>query len=424
MSPRLDAPTDIAMPHGAVAAPAQAGAGGTVDMAQILRRMPGFVYVFDHGTQSTRFANRSVAVHLGYSAAEVLAMGEAVLPAILHPDDVCLLAPHFTRIAALPDNETCQIDYRVRTKHGATRWLRSTDAVYDRDAGGGVRCHIGCATDITAEKHAERALADLNAQLETRIRRRTREIETLNTALEQQVRERSAALEQTAGELDRLTHVATHDLKVPVNNLARLARMLEEAGEGFTPEQAEQVSWVRRCADQLIAKIEGLVMVAHLRAPHSGKNVPVDLRAEVAHAVFERRGEIRRRAARLTTAIPKGAAISFHPPEFRTILGTLLGNALDYADPDRPLDIRIEAREGSSTMQLSLRDTGTGFDMTRDLDKVFGLFKRAHVSPPGSGIALYCAERMLNRRGGSLQAQARKGEGACFTVSLPKGASI
>ena len=119
---------------------------------------PGVLQVFDLEKQCNIFMNRTVASGLGYSAEEIAAMGDKVVPTLMHPDDLARFPAHLERGRMLRDDETADFEHRLRDRAGEWHWFHNRDAVFARDAAGAVRQLIGTANEITARKQAEVAL--------------------------------------------------------------------------------------------------------------------------------------------------------------------------------------------------------------------------------------------------------------------------
>jgi len=119
---------------------------------------PSIIVVFDLEEERCVFINRTVAFVLGYSAEEIAAMGDKVVPTLMHPDDLARFPAHLERGRMLRDDETADFEHRLRDRAGEWHWFHNRDAVFARDAAGAVRQLIGTANEITARKQAEVAL--------------------------------------------------------------------------------------------------------------------------------------------------------------------------------------------------------------------------------------------------------------------------
>lgn len=124
-------------------------------LEKVLGIVPGIIYIFNQETQSNEYSNRSLGELLGYEVSEIQDMGEDILPRLCFPDDLPRIAEHFLEIQNMQDGEIKAVEYRMQHKQGNWVWLQSYDTVFQRDDDGVVIKHIGVATDITVQKHAE-----------------------------------------------------------------------------------------------------------------------------------------------------------------------------------------------------------------------------------------------------------------------------
>ena len=74
-------------------------------------------------------------------------------------------------------------------------------------------------------------------------------------------------------------------------------------------------------------------------------------------------------------------------------------------------------------MRIHVSDTGQGLGEA-DLRDVFTGFKKLSARPTGgessTGLGLAIVKKIVEAHGGSVGVHSRKGEGAVFTVSLPR----
>lgn len=116
------------------------------------------LYVYDLIEQRNVYCNSQIETVLGYSAAEIQAMGPTFLSDLLHPDDVADVFTQHQQLFQLDDDDYIEIEYRLRHKNGDYRWLLSRDRIFKRTPDG-MPIHIsGVAVDVTLLKETQAAL--------------------------------------------------------------------------------------------------------------------------------------------------------------------------------------------------------------------------------------------------------------------------
>jgi light-regulated signal transduction histidine kinase (bacteriophytochrome) len=98
----------------------------------------------------------------------------------------------------------------------------------------------------------------------------------------------------------------------------------------------------------------------------------------------------------------------------------LVGNALKFHRPERPVHVRIESRPRGNEWVLSVRDDGIGIDPSA-FGRLFHLFQRLHHADeyPGAGLGLAICKKIVERHGGRIWIEALPGEGSTFSFSIP-----
>ena len=122
--------------------------------------------------------------------------------------------------------------------------------------------------------------------------------------------------------------------------------------------------------------------------------------------------------------IANGLAADGDPGLLRALLENLLGNAWKFTATTPAARIELAAAEDADTIVYAVRDNGVGFDMAF-ADRLFAPFQRLHTVAefPGTGIGLATVQRIVGRHGGRVWAEAEVGKGAAFfwTLSNPNG---
>jgi PAS domain S-box-containing protein len=129
-------------------------------VARIANATPNILYLFDEVEQRNVYANRELTSILGYTVEEAQALGNNLLPTIIHPDDLAKFPQYFQELENATDGEVVEYEYRVRDKNGCWHWLVSREIVFSRTESGKIQQRLSAATDVTDRKIAEQALAE------------------------------------------------------------------------------------------------------------------------------------------------------------------------------------------------------------------------------------------------------------------------
>ncbi len=125
---------------------------------RIAQAMPHMVFVFDLEHNRHLYVNGSIESTLGYAPGQFRLIPDAARP-IIHPEDLPGIEALMARCATVADGEIQEAEYRARHADGSYRWLLARATAFARAPNGRVRQIIGIATDITAQKATEIALA-------------------------------------------------------------------------------------------------------------------------------------------------------------------------------------------------------------------------------------------------------------------------
>ena len=123
---------------------------------EMLRLLPGLVVVFDMQLRRIVYINDVVERLLGCSAAEIIALGDRLMPQVLHGDDMPRVE---TFLFALADSDKWQTaEFRVQDREGRWHWLIARGCIIQRDGAGRAKLALASALEITQRKAAEESL--------------------------------------------------------------------------------------------------------------------------------------------------------------------------------------------------------------------------------------------------------------------------
>jgi len=249
----------------------------------------------------------------------------------------------------------------------------------------------------------------------TERKRDEEEIKALNAALDQ----RAVQLETANRELEAFSYSISHDLRAPLRAMSGFAHiLLEDHAAELSAEAAECAQIIAANARQMGELIDDLLAFAHLGRQSLKKQAVAP--TQMAHAlVDEMHGKLNGRRVRIQ--IDEMMDCQADPALLKQVYANLIGNALKYTRERDPalIEIGCIAEENNNRAIYFVKDNGIGFDM-RYADKLFGVFQRLHSAAEyeGTGVGLALVQRIVQRHGGRVWAEALPDHGATFYFTL------
>jgi two-component system, NtrC family, sensor kinase len=114
---------------------------------------------------------------------------------------------------------------------------------------------------------------------------------------------------------------------------------------------------------------------------------------------------------------PSANTIWSDPYQLRQVLLNLLTNAMHAVNSDGTITIAIEDVGDCRTITIS--DTGPGIPR-ENLDKIFEPFFSTKSPGQGTGLGLFVSRGIVEKLGGTIEVASKIGQGAGFSIRLPK----
>lgn len=284
--------------------------------------------------------------------------------------------------------------------------------------------------EIKQRKELQKELEELNSALESRVKKRTEELEKTNKGLEREIKHRhkvevelqeySKNLSRSNQELQDFAYVASHDLQEPLRKIRAFGDILLAEYSAQIGDGKEYLVRMQNAASRMSTLIQDLLAFSRV-STREQVTEPVNLAKVVSEVVVD----LEWRIEELNGVVEIGElpVISADPTHMRQLFQNLIGNALKFHRPEASPVVTVSLGESiePDMYTIYVKDNGIGFD-ERYLDRIFSVFQRLHGKEQyeGTGIGLAVVRKIVERYGGTITATSTKNVGSTFKASFPK----
>jgi PAS domain S-box-containing protein len=246
---------------------------------------------------------------------------------------------------------------------------------------------------------------------------------------EEALRDYAARLESSNRELQDFASIASHDLQEPLRKIEAFGdRLVARCGSELSDAGRVYIERMQDAAGRMRCLINDLLTYSRVTTK-ARPFAPVDLARIAREVMSDLQVAIEQAEARIVLGdLP---VIQADATQMRQLLQNLLSNALKFRCAGRTPEVSItgrlytperpEDRAAAPRMcEITVADNGIGFRQDY-AERIFGIFQRLHGRSeyPGTGIGLATCRKILERHGGTITASGRAGEGARFVCTVP-----
>ncbi len=314
----------------------------------------------------------------------------------VHPEDLPLLDAAYT--ASVKDHTPFENRHRLQMPDGRIKYVYERgETLYDSD--GTPLRSIGTVQDVTERTLVEQELAAYRNTLEERVAARTADLLTANE------------------ELEAFAYSVSHDLRAPLRAIHGFSQILQEDyGKLLDDEGRDYLQRVCTNTKRMGELIDDLLSLSRIsRHQLNISSVSLTALARETSETLQRQNPERQIRFDIQADVSASGDISL----LRIMLVNLLGNAWKYTSKSDNVRIRFGSCLQNGHQVFFVRDNGVGFD-GQYASQLFTPFHRLHTAYEfeGTGIGLATVQRIVQRHGGRIWAEAKPGKGATFYFTL------
>jgi PAS domain S-box-containing protein len=374
-------------------------------LQRIADTSPNIIYIYDIQEQRNIYVNREIGSILGYSPAEIQAMGANFFPMLIHPEDLPTIATENERLKEAVEGKIYECEYRMRNNVGEWRWLYSRHSVFSRDAAGNVKYMIGSAQDITNRKLAEISLQQTYEELLQANRLK-----------------------------DEFLATMSHELRTPLNAILGMTESLQEEVYGdINDRQIKALGLIEQSGLHLLSLINDVLDIAKIE---SGQ-MQLQLTATSIISLCESslkfiQPQALKKQIQVQTSLPDVIPdIYLDERRIRQSLINLLNNAVKFTPSCGQITLEviyplsrqtIASANDPQYIRLLVKDSGIGI-ASKSIGKLFQPFIQVDSALnrkyEGTGLGLALVKRIIELHGGEVGVTSEVGVGSCFFIDLP-----
>jgi two-component system OmpR family sensor kinase len=262
------------------------------------------------------------------------------------------------------------------------------------------------------------------------------EVGRLSTALngmlsriESAFRAQQASEEQARGSENRMRRFiadASHELRTPLTSIRGFAELYRQGAVRSEDDVRRLMERIEAEGGRMGLLVEDLLLLARMDQQRPLTFAPVDLADVAGDAVHDAKAVQPQRpiSLHLDESLADVPVVIGDESRLRQVVGNLVTNALTHTPPDARVTVTVsEAADDPDVLVLRVADEGPGMDPA-DASRAFERFYRVDTSRTrsagGTGLGLAIVSSLVAAHGGSVELVTAPGEGAAFTVRLPR----
>jgi signal transduction histidine kinase len=247
---------------------------------------------------------------------------------------------------------------------------------------------------------------------------RTARIRSRNRELEKHILERTVQLETANKELESFSYSVSHDLRSPLRSIDGFSNaLLEDYSKKLDEKGKDYLQRVRAASQHMEQLIDDLLNLSRvMRTEMQRSSVDLSILAQTITNDLVRTQPDRK----VRFIIAPGMVVHADRNLMKIVLDNLFDNAWKFSSKHPTATIEFGTTTTQGQTAYFVRDDGDGFEMAY-AGKLFTAFQRMHTVSEfkGTGIGLTTVQRIINRHGGKVWAEAKKDNGATIYFTIP-----
>ncbi|MCW3109631.1 MAG: sensor histidine kinase, partial [Segetibacter sp.] len=307
---------------------------------------------------------------------------------VIHPEDKAKIEDDEVR---LNNEEEVYTQYRIIHKDNSIRWIELKIIPHVKN--GKLTRVDGVVNDITSRKQVE-------------------------TERELMIKE----LLKSNADLKQFSFITSHNLRAPLSNILGILNLFDYRAMKDYDQQILEM--LKVSAQQLNTTIDDLAKILIIKNNINPELTSINLETTLENLISTFANALNEVGGEVFVEL-RSSLIIQHKVYLESIFVNLFSNALRYRSPERTLIINVQSNEDENgNVIVRFSDNGTGIDLNRHKDRIFGLYQRFHSNIEGQGLGLFIVKSQIEATGGKIDIESEPGKGTTFILTFKKNQNI
>lgn len=217
-------------------------------------------------------------------------------------------------------------------------------------------------------------------------------------------------------DLKQFSFITSHNLRAPLSNISAILDLIDTSS--LDAHNIAMLEMLKVSGKQLVHTIDDLTNILLIKNNRNAEITRIDIN-DALHEIKKS----------FSTALSDGDGhictnisapfVWFHKVYLESLFINLISNSIKYRSTSRKLVINIDCcsdTNGNCILQFS--DNGSGIDLKRYKDRIFGLYQRFHDTSEGQGLGLFIIKSQIEALGGEITVESEVDKGTTFTVTF------
>ncbi|MDP3928139.1 MAG: ATP-binding protein [Bacteroidota bacterium] len=218
--------------------------------------------------------------------------------------------------------------------------------------------------------------------------------------------------------IEQFSYIVSHNLRAPLTNIIGCVELIKNDEINAT-ELKKIIEGMASSANKLDDVIKDLNQILQVRNPLIEKREAVSFHQIVDEIKDTIQESIQQNKVSFTTDFNEVEELVSIKRYIYSIFYNLIYNSIKYQNPQVNPVIEIKSKRLDNGIKLTFKDNGSGIDLIKEHDKIFGLYKRFHLDIEGKGIGLFMVKNQVETIGGTIHIASEPNKGTEFTIELP-----